>query len=281
MEFPIIDYMSISIPIPNLLTQWDIAYRDGYPFDVDERTWKISEYLTRQTNWKELPKSGIFKRHIQFNDIGINYFDGHNSVTLIQISGKGMEIFRNDDCDIELLSDWQDRLTRIDIATDIICELPSEDFAKCRGASRLKDGGHHPSETGTTWYIGSRKSDRFARVYRYDPPLPRSDRVRIEFQLNDDQAKHAAQNILDKNIVAYRNELFALAGFNHPLLADAQGASRATSSPRLASKGGTLMWLHKAVIPAIRKIAETDKETMIAFEREIRAIMDEYGYQGD
>lgn len=278
MEAPIIDYLSISVPIPNLLTQWDISYKEDIPFYVDDRTWRLSEYLVRQENWREHPKNGIFKRHIQFLDIGVNYFDGHNSVSLIQFSGKGMEVLRNDDSDFQLLTDWQDRLTRLDIATDIICDIEPEDIAKCRGASRLKDGGHHPSDTGTTWYIGSRKSDRFARVYRYDPPLPRSDRVRIEFQLNDEQAKHAAKNILDTDIFSYRNALFSLAGFNHPVLGDQKKTPRATSAPRLASKGGTVHWLHKAVLPAIRKIAENrDTEVLIAFESQLRAILDEIG----
>lgn len=279
MEYPIIDYLSISVPTPNLLTQWDISYHEDIPFPHDERTWRISEYLVRQENWREHPKQGIFKRHIQFPDIGVNYFDGHNSVSLIQISGKGMELLRNDNGDTQLLMDWKERLTRLDIATDIICDLEAEDIAKCRGNSRLKDGGHHPSDTGITWYIGSRKSDRFCRVYRYDPPLPRSDRVRVEFQLNDEQAKHAAQVILDTDLLSYRDALFSLAGFNHPVLGRSNSTPRATSAPRLASKGGTVQWLHKAVLPALRKSAENgDTETLIAFESQLHAIMEEYGF---
>lgn len=279
MEAPIIDYLSISVPIPNLLTQWDISYNENIPFYVDDRTWRLSEYLIRQQNWREHPKNGIFKRHIQFMDIGVNYFDGHNTVSLIQFSGKGMENLRDDNSDIQLLSDWHDRLTRLDVATDIICDAPAEDFARMRRPSRFKDGGHHPSDTGTTWYVGSRKSDRFARVYRYDPPLPRSDRVRIEFQLNDEQAKHGAKIILNSTLDAFRDGLFEAAGFNHPLLSNKTGSDKATSAPRLASKGGTVHWLHKAVLPAIRKIAENgDTEVLIAFESQLRAIFDEYGF---
>ena len=274
MLAPIIDYISFSIPIPDLMRQWDYCYNFDIPFDVDERTWKISEYLARQTNWLEYNKRGIFKRMINFDDIGIAYHDGHKDVTLIQISGKGMELFRNDNRDLELLSDWKDRVTRIDIATDIITDLEAEDFAKCRGTSRLKDGGHHPSDTGITWYIGSRSSDRFARVYRYNPPLPRSDRVRIEFQLNDDQAKHAAPGILSKGLVAYRDELFRVAAFNHPLLEYNPNGIKAPSAPRLSSKGGTALWLYQAVLPALRRLKENgDDEVLIDFDREFRRIL--------
>lgn len=274
----IVDYFSFSIPTPRLLAQWDIAAEHNTPFDVDERTGGIGWLLASQSNWTEIQKSGIFDRGIRFPDIGVSYFDGHKShVSLVQVSGSGCAWFREEDHLETLINDWTDRCTRIDIALDIETDVEPEIFAKSKSNGRFKPSQHIERSSGITWYVGSRESDRHARVYRYNPPHPRHDKLRVEYQLADEQAKLASQILNLEGVDALGDKLSSLFGWNHPCFLATTNAPRLPSSKRPETKGNTIFWLYKQVLPALKKSAEKgDIETLIAFESSVRAIIDEY-----
>lgn len=90
-----------------------------------------------------------------------------------------------------------DRLTRVDIATDIQTETTPQDFTENRTNKRQRSYETAVSSTGTTVYIGSRKSDRYCRVYRYAEPHPRADRLRIECVYRGHQAVALARTWLE------------------------------------------------------------------------------------
>lgn len=276
MDYPIIDYLSISVPQPNLMKQWEISYDQQIPFYVDERTWTLSKMLADQVNFRELPKGGIFKRHIQFTDIGVNYFEGHNSVSLVQIAGKGCSILREQGVLSDVLLDWNDRLTRLDIAVDIECDITPDDFALTRKQNRFKISERHDKGSGLTTYVGSPDSDRFARVYRYNPPDPRHNKLRVEYELCDEQAKLIAKRIIETDILHVAEELGNTFGWLHEVYVPSSAVSKSPTPRRNSAKGGTIHWLYKQVLPSLRKIAEMGElETLIGFDRAIRAIIDE------
>jgi len=89
-----------------------------------------------------------------------------------------------------------DRASRIDAAIDIVTATTPEQFVAAGHAARFSDSlGNIKSKTGDTYYVGSRKSDRCARVYRYAPPHPRSHLLRIEAEYKGASARILAGTI--------------------------------------------------------------------------------------
>lgn len=274
----IVDYFSFSIPTPRLLAQWDMSHEQSIPFDVDERSGGIAWLLASQTNYFEIGRNSVFDRGFRFPDIGCTYYDGHKSnVSLVQFSGAGCAWMRETGNEQLLLNDWHNRCTRLDIALDIECDDTPEDFVYRASNNRFKVTQHFETQSGATWYRGSRDSDRYARVYRYNAPHPRHRHLRIEYQLSDEQAKLAAKMCVDEGTDSVGDKLGVLFGWTSPCFLQSASAQKLPSSPRSETRGNTVFWLHKQVLPALRKSAEKgDLETLIAFERSVRAIIDEY-----
>lgn len=260
------------------MTQWHLSEDGTLPFDTDERTGGICWLLASQENWVEIPKFGVFDRGVRFPDIGVSYYEGVKSnVSLVQVSGSGCEWFRETGNMDTLISDWHDRSTRIDIAIDFETDVEPYDFITMANNARFKITQHIERESGVTWYRGSRESDRFARVYRYRSPHPRCGNLRLEYQLRDKQAKLAAARIVDEGVHTIGCSLRATFGWTHPLAMGIDEAQPFRSAPRPETKGNTIFWLYKQVLPSLRKSAEKgDLETLIAFESSLRAIIDEY-----
>lgn len=274
----IVDYFSFSIPVPLLMKQWYLSEDGTIPFPCDERTGGICWLLASQTNWQEVGKMSVFDRGIRFPDIGATYYEGEKSnVSLLQFSGEGCEWLRETGNMSTLLSDWADRSTRIDIAMDYETDVEPYDFARCASNQRFKLTQHIERQSGVTWYRGSRESDRFARIYRYRSPHPRSGFMRCEYQLRNKEAKAITALASNEGAHSVGLGLHATFGWTHPIAMEVPKNPSLRSVPRPETKGNTVFWLYKQVLPALRKSAEKgDLETLIAFESSLRAIIDEY-----
>lgn len=79
-----------------------------------------------------------------------------------------------------------DAATRIDLALDLDTQLDPVQHADCIDA-RTKS--IMQSDAGSTLYIGSRKSNSFIRIYRYNAPHARAGITRIEAEFKSDYAK--------------------------------------------------------------------------------------------
>lgn len=128
-------------------------------------------------------------------DIGYA-FDNHTYVwanqrglILVEHTGQGCDHLNERGLLLSLVSDRADHVTRIDIATDILCDVRPKDFADERGSEKASALGHIKSESGETVYIGSRKSQRTCKVYRYDGKHPRAGFLRIEYTYRREDAK--------------------------------------------------------------------------------------------
>ncbi len=85
-------------------------------------------------------------------------------------------------------------MTRIDVAIDLASELDPiahADTVDVRSKTVIT------SDVGSTLYIGSRKSNTFARVYRYNEPHDRAGVTRIEVEFKGNAAKTIAAAIAD------------------------------------------------------------------------------------
>lgn len=161
-------------------------------------------------------------------------------------------------------------ISRLDIAVDMETKVWPVEFDNAIRSGRVQTHSIMRSATGETVYRGSRSSDRFARIYRYQAPHPRAHLLRAEFQLKADYAKEAAlqyvSGIALDGIAAGLGEHF---GFAHPVWTD-----RATDPVKLkvgshAQSGNTVAWLTTTIAPLLRRLEREGK-------LDLEAWLDEY-----
>ena len=179
---------------------------------------------------------------------------GKSEIILIEIPGQGCKKLHREGRLKPLLRLYNDRVTRIDIANDLECDTNPVAFAEMRGNTKFKSGGHWKSETGETVYIGSPKSDRMCRVYRYNEPHPRANLLRIEYVLRREQAKQVARLCGSEPVDKLSLSLAQVFEWKHPAFAD-NTAEPLHAVPRSETGSqDTILWLHKQVRPAIQRL---------------------------
>ena len=174
---------------------------------------------------------------------------------LVEVGGIGMDTLGGIEAELEIATEVQARLTRIDIACDIFTDVQPDEFCAHRVAGRFKSWGEQKSESGHTIYVGSRTSDRYARVYRYYEPHPRHQFLRVEHVLKAEQAKQAVEVLKTTSLdhmVAMLGNTF---GWTHAAWTPESETDEAVKAWRPERRAGkTVMWLHSQVIPAIVKL---------------------------
>jgi len=173
----------------------------------------------------------------------------------VEISGQGCERLIADGALNDVLAKCADRVTRIDVATDIETNVLPSEFVSQVTHERMRAHGSQISETGQTEYVGSQKSDRYARVYRYNPPHPRAKLLRIEHVFRRDYAKSVAKACVENGIVSVAASAGKAFGWAHGtwILSEAEFCDIAVTAPE---KGGgkTVTWLVRSVAPAFRRL---------------------------
>jgi len=187
---------------------------------------------------------------------GLSLFASPNLThACVEISGKGCEILiDNGDMDA-LLSKCADRVTRIDVATDIDTDVFPSEFVKCVNHERMRAHGSQISETGQTEYVGSQKSDRYARVYRYNAPHPRAHLLRVEHVFRRGYAKSVAKACVENGVISVGASAGKAFGWSHRTWVLSEVESSDISITRAEKGGGkTISWLVRSVAPAFRRL---------------------------
>lgn len=189
--------------------------------------------------------------------VGVFVWFGGHSNALVQFSGQGCKFLQKNDWLTLVMSNAVERLTRLDIAIDVETDTKPLDFVANGYNDRIKTYGEQRSPTGDTCYIGSRKSQKFCRVYRYSDPHPRSHLLRIEYETKKAQAKIAAKSILANglsyaadSLTKYYNWKSEEMPMHHELVEKMQSEVTDRSSAK------TLSWLLKQCAPAFKKLCE-------------------------
>jgi len=113
-----------------------------------------------------------------------------NAHVFVELPGQACTWAREVNVFDRLVKMTADRASRVDAAIDIVTATMPEQFVAAGHAARFSDSlGNIKSKTGDTYYVGSRKSDRCARIYRYAPPHPRSHLLRIEAEYKGSSAR--------------------------------------------------------------------------------------------
>jgi len=148
-----------------------------------------------------------------------------------------------------------DRITRVDIACDIETSTKPAEFVAIVSHERMRSSGYQKSETGETCYVGSKKSDRYARVYRYYAPHPRAHLLRIEHVFRREYAKTVAKAILDTSLDDVAAAAGKAFGWAHSgwKVDERDAPDISVTSPEKGG-GSTITWLVRSVAPAIRRL---------------------------
>lgn len=187
---------------------------------------------------------------------GVTLFASPNLThACLEISGQGCEKLIERGLLTDVLSACKERVTRIDIACDIETEIHPDEFVKEVSHERMRTNGRVVSDTGETCYVGSQKSERYARVYRYNKPHPRSHLLRIEHVFRKAYAKKVAAEIVAKSLESVSAAAGLAFGWSHPLWrpSDVDGAEISVVLERSGS-GSTIFWLLHSVAPAFKRL---------------------------
>lgn len=187
------------------------------------------------------------------------YGRSHTSTILVELSGRGCEYFRQPTFAYEHLAPIAERVTRLDIAGDVRTDTRPADFCNERENDRFRSISFIRSDAGETVYVGSAKSDRFCRVYRYNPPHPRSDLLRCEFVLRRGYSKTAVLDIVEADgLETYIARLGNSWGFRHRDWQPSVQTEERAQAPIVTRRDeDTVRWLYSQCVPAIRRCLMT------------------------
>jgi hypothetical protein len=250
-----IDYLSFTLPI-NLSGA-------GHSPDAEDMIVAALEHagcgalLAELSTGKPERRGGrkIYAAGIFFQTQGVSlWFGGVANHLLVEVSGTGCQALRDAGILEQTLAAVQTRTTRIDVAVDLPDAGQPEQFVSKKMENRFRVTETQDTDTGWTQYVGSRKSERFARVYLYRAPHPRAGVLRVEHVLRAEYAKSAAAAILDTSLSAFVAVLGNTWGWQHERWQPdivTEGKLRAQRHDK--EDAATVRWLAKAVAPALVK----------------------------
>ncbi len=157
---------------------------------------------------------------------------------------------------IELLVRVEATGSRLDFATDISTNISPADVQERGWSKRIVSKSYIQSQQGNTLYIGSRKSDAFCRVYKYNPPHPRSDKLRIEFELKKQRARAVAGIAIVDGVAVAARSVAARYEFGHPTVLEAFAGSirQIKTEAHKRSMASTEAWLLTQAAPAFLRL---------------------------
>jgi len=187
---------------------------------------------------------------------GITLFASPNlSHACIEISGQGCERLIQAEILALVIDACKERVTRIDIACDIETNIKPSEFVKETSHERMRTSGHVISDTGETCYVGSQKSERYARVYRYNKPHPRADLLRVEHVFRKDYAKKVAAAIVGQTLETVARSAGLAFGWGHEIWQpDSDQCTDISLISERRDSGKTVFWLVNRVAPAFKRL---------------------------
>jgi len=196
---------------------------------------------------------------------GMRVFFSETGDALVEITGQGCEQLHEAGVLRTVVMAYADRITRLDHATDIETDTTPIDFVR-EMRRHPKTSSHIRSESGETMYIGSMKSDRYARVYRYAPPHPRAAWLRCEHVFRKDDAKVAARRWIEQGDGQFAADCGGTFGWEHKDWTPEGGEKISKWKPEKRN-ASLCRWLSVQVVPALSKgllSGEIDREWLVS-----------------
>lgn len=223
---------------------------------LDEIDPVILDVMNVTDDWKWDNGRKPYRASFRRPDFGMSIYVHPNLPHfLIEITGKGCASLGEDYRAPRFLEKISERLTRLDLACDMLTDTRPLDFVAQRVEGRFKAHSEVVSETGETCYIGSRSSNRYARVYRYNEPHERAHLLRVEYVVKAEDAKLTAQAIIKHDPYIIAKSLGEQYGWKHPVWSvDAPTEDELRAYRPERRQGKTLFWLNDTVAKLIVKL---------------------------
>jgi len=177
-----------------------------------------------------------------------------NAHVYVEFAGKACNNYEAQGGLDDIIQRSADRVSRIDFSVDILTDVDPRDFSEQRENRSFKSSGNKRTPSGRTEYVGGRTSERMARIYRYEPPHPRSHLLRVEAEYKGLAAKAAAKHYLEVGLQQASLDAHKAFGWTHPTWTPENGSSGKipykTYRPENAS---TVRWLYGDVVTALSK----------------------------
>lgn len=262
----LIDYYSFTVP-----TERDFdnqMFHSNRTFVIDLFTTYFSDITLQHfftLNWEDEHGSGFYKSRIRHadTDVCISY-GGVNKHIFVELAGKACASLDARDLLIPLITNTHARASRIDFAFDIECDVSPAEFVAFRNGKAFKSNGSINSESGSTVYVGSRKADRMARVYRYYPPHPRAAYLRVEAEYKGDAAKAFSAVVVRDGALRSCLAAHLPFGWGHSVFDTTDTTvSRVTIPYSRPKDASTVRWLYGDIPKAVARCV---KEGLIDFD---------------
>lgn len=208
---------------------------------------------------------------------GIALYYGNVPHQKIELQAKACKKLASDGVLMSIASRVSGHIKRLDVAIDIdgkATGLTPEKIAAMAMSKRIRSRSSQVTDSGSTFWCGSRDSDRFMKVYEYNAPHDRAGVPRIEFTLRNSQAEifvnwwmqlglhEATQAVIN----VFQIEGLEIADMNEKLPTEHVERSHQK----------TLMWLIKQCAPAYRKLVQSG-----VIENQEEFLMKHFWYEGE
>lgn len=191
-------------------------------------------------------------------------FGSINAHIFVECAGKACNNLDALDALVPIIKATADRTSRIDFAVDILTDCDPREFVAQREGTAFKSSGEIRSPAGRTNYIGSRTSDRMARVYRYEPPHPRASYLRVEAEYKHAAAKAASRHFTNKDVSIACLDAHTPFQWKHPAWTPENlTSSKIPYKAYRPDNASTIRWLYGDVVTALSKAV---KEGLVDFE---------------
>lgn len=253
-----IDWLSFTVLMPDSSVNQGI---DNHWAEIVKAMTALTPNIFELLGYVEPSRGGGRKPYsdsVTWADNGIAlFYNPKLPHALIEISGKGCDYVESLGHGYALLAAIHPRLTRLDIAADMLCDTTPTEFTSKRSKGRFSSHSEMVSESGETCYIGSRSSNRYGRVYRYNPPHPRSHLLRSEFVLKAEDARITLDAVLSQGLMPVVKALGEQFGWLHPSwqVDEAAPAELQVWRPE-RREGKTLFWLNDTIAPLLVRLHE-------------------------
>jgi hypothetical protein len=224
----------------------------------------------RNQKWEPGQGRKPYSVSLKNSDNGVSIFaNAKLPHALVELSGRGCDLLSTFDDAESLLASIADRVTRIDVACDIACDTDPIEFAEQRIPGRFKASSRVVSESGTTVYVGSKTSNRYARVYRYADPHPRSHLLRVEHVFKGEDAKTMLAYWMENDSDAVSAQCSLMFGWQHGAWVTIPFDDEPLKAHRNErGEAKTIYWLYDTVAPVLARLHKEGKLSIAQFLNE-------------
>lgn len=251
-----IDWMSITPHLATVGDDWTL--RDTYTraaTALEDHCSTFKEAFGSAVQWEPCAGRRPYAHARRSSDASRTLYV-HPELPYFTFEASGVACQRAQEYMPALCAGFAGLFTRIDIAVDIETETRPEEFLEAVHAPLIKTRSVMKSSTGETCYLGSRHSEKFARVYRYFAPHPRAHLLRAEFQLKSSYANALARRIAEGVALESIASGFGLQfGFKHPCWQVETEPTKLKVATH-AQSGNTIAWLTQTVAPLMRRLRD-------------------------